>query len=84
MRMSGLRRLVAQLNRAEWAGAREKAVQLMKAGQAAIWRIKSGFMQEVMSKVCKVEHVEEEFAPTYIGARRDRQDQGANAITTEL
>ena len=65
MRMSGLGQLVAQLHRAEWSGAQEKAVQLMKAGQAAIWRIKSGFMQEVMARVGKAEVTddEEEFAP---------------------
>ena len=65
MRMSGLGKLVAQLHRAEWSGAQEKAVQLMKAGQAAIWRIKSGFMQEVMARVGKAEvkGEEEEFVP---------------------
>ena len=32
MRMTGLGRLVAQLNGAEWARAREKAAQLMRGG----------------------------------------------------
>ena len=37
----------------------------MKAGQAAIWRIKSGFMQEVMARVGKAEVKDEveEFTP---------------------
>ena len=81
--MSGLGRLVAQLHRAEWAEAQEKAVQLMKAGQAAIWRNKSGFKQEVVSKVCKATCAEEEEFVPDIRSHRGRQDQGANIITTE-
>ena len=48
-------RLVAQIHRAEWPAAQEKAVQLMKVGQVAIWRIKSGFMQEVMARAGEAE-----------------------------
>ena len=78
MRMSGLGKLVAQLHRAEWSGAQEKAVQLMKAGQAAIWRIKSGFMQEVMARVGKAEvkGEEEEFVPLTLSLARTDKTRG--------
>ena len=87
MRMSGLGKLVAQLHRAEWSGAQEKAVQLMKAGQAAIWRIKSGFMQEVMARVGKAEvkDEEEEFAPLTLGiAGTDKTPFGCVPVPRRL
>ena len=41
----------------------------MKAGQATIWRIRSGFMHEVMARAGRAEAAEEEgeFAPLTLG-----------------